>query len=83
MVKNKLADHNHDYSLVILTTSATKFDETVFSADELKYMKNELKDKKILLPLINTTAWSMSAFWKIKLRINRSIWNRAARQAIR
>ena len=51
MIKNKLADHNHDYSLVILTTSATKFDETVFSADELKYMKNELKDKKNLVAI--------------------------------
>ena len=51
MIKNKLADHNHDYSLVILTTSATKFDETVFSADELKYVKNELKDKKNLVAI--------------------------------
>lgn len=49
MIKNKLADNNSDYSLVILTTSASKFDASVFSADEIKYVKDELKNKKAWL----------------------------------
>ena len=49
MIKNKLADNNSDYSLVILTTSASKFDASVFSANEIKYVKDELKNKKSLV----------------------------------
>ncbi len=46
MIQKSNAGANDDIHLIILTNNAQRFNEKAFSADELRYIKQELKDDK-------------------------------------